>query len=138
GLGPIGMRAITGDSSRNLRIAITISYVFAVVGVVITAPIFNFSSYLVGNLIRAIGSGAIWVFTTQLLLQRVPDKVRGRIFASEFAMFTLASAIASGVTGWSLDATGTASTLLWAMAGLTVIPLVLWAGWHRQGYEDGH
>ena len=85
---------------------------------------------LVGMLLRGFGGGVIWVFSTQLLYESVPDQVRGRVFATEFAMFTLASAISAGAVGWGLDNLSAGlSGVIWWMAILGVIPGVLWSIW---------
>ena len=42
-------------------------------------------------------------FSTQLLLQRAPNEIRGRIFGTEFALFTLMGSIGTAVVGALLD-----------------------------------
>ena len=65
-----------------------------------------------------------------LLLAGEPDQVRGRVFATEFDMFTLASAISAGAVGWGLDNLSAGlSGVIWWMAILGVIPGVLWSIW---------
>jgi predicted MFS family arabinose efflux permease len=45
-------------------------------------------------------------------------------------MFTLTSAISSAAGGWLLDSTSLGiSGIIWWMAGLMVIPGVLWYAW---------
>jgi predicted MFS family arabinose efflux permease len=69
-------------------------------------------------------------------MQKVPNQVRGRVFSSEFAVFTLASALGTAAGGWILDSTGIGiSGVLWLLAALAVIPGLLWLAWvylHRQ------
>lgn len=126
GIGPILIRALTGDRDSSLRTAISVSYIIALVGLAITAPLFDFYSYLSGNFIRGIGSGTIWVFSTQLLLQNVSNEVRGRVFATEFALFTLAGAFGSGLTGVGIEWTESISLVLWGFFLLSLVPTVLW------------
>jgi predicted MFS family arabinose efflux permease len=103
-------------------------------GLVIAAPLESFGLVLLGTLLRAVGGGINWVFATQLLLQLVPNRVRGRVFSIEFAFFTLASAVGAAGGGWALDATAIGiSGMLWWMAGLTLIPGALWALWMVAG-----
>ncbi|MEZ4582851.1 MAG: MFS transporter [Caldilineaceae bacterium] len=133
GLGPIWMRRFTGDRPQPMRVAIAISYFIAVAGIAMTAPLVAFWLVLVGMLLRGFGGGVIWVFSTQLLYESVPDQVRGRVFATEFAMFTLASAISAGAVGWGLDNLSAGlSGVIWWMAILGVIPGVLWSIWTRR------
>ena len=127
GLGPIMARIFTGDENRPLRIAIAVSYFISIAGICITAPVWGFFLVLLGITFRSFGGGMNWVFSTQLLLDLVPDRVRGRVFASEFAMFTLASAASAQATGWALDHTTLGiGGIMWIMALLGLIPTVLW------------
>ncbi|MBS1251534.1 MAG: putative bacilysin exporter BacE [Anaerolineales bacterium] len=130
GIGPILSRRFTGDRDRPLRIAVAVAYVTAALGLLIISPLASFALVLAGTLLRGFGAGTGWVFSTQLLLQLVPDRVRGRVFSTEFAFFTLTSAIGSAVGGWALDATdlGISGLLTW-MAVLALIPSALWTLW---------
>lgn len=126
GIGPIIARKYTGDDNRLLKRAMALGYLIGGVGMVITAPLFNLWIVLLGTAMRGIGGGIVWVFSTQLLLQMVPGQVRGRIFASEFAIFYLASAAASSLVGAGMDTALGISGVIWWMAGLSVIPAGLW------------
>lgn len=130
GIGPILARRYTGDRTQPMRVAIGISYFIAVAGIAVTAPLAAFWLVLVGMLLRGFGGGVIWVFSTQLLYQTVPDHMRGRVFATEFAMFTLASAVSAAAVGWGLDNLSTGlSGVIWWMAILGIVPGVLWSFW---------
>ncbi|NIS80916.1 MAG: MFS transporter [Anaerolineales bacterium] len=132
GVGPIISRAFTGDRDRPLRIALAISYPLASLGALITASLVSFEVVVLGTILRAVGGGINWVFSNQLLLQNVPDEVRGRVFAAEFAFFTLASALGALSGGWALDhpQIGIRGSLL-LMAGVTLTPGVLWFLWDK-------
>jgi MFS family permease len=129
GLGPILARYFTGDRDRFLRLAIIVGYLVGALGLGISGTLINFGTVLFGIVLRGVGGGIIWVFSTQLLLQSVPNHVRGRIFATEFAIFTLASAVAASLAGSLLDSPISISSLIWWMAGLSLIPAALWVLW---------
>ena len=130
GLGPILARAITGDRERPLRIAIFVSYIVMAIGLTIVATLDSFGAVLIGTTIRSMGGGTLWVFTSQLLLQLVPEHIRGRVFATEYALLTLSMAMSAGLAGWSLDQSTLAiSGLLTWMSGAILVPGALWAGW---------
>ncbi len=123
GIGPIWARRYTGDRDVPLRIAIGLGYLIAGIGIAITAPLIAFWVVLMGMFLRGFGGGVIWVFSTQLLYQNVPVHMRGRVFATEFALFTLAGAVSAAMVGWALDNTEAGvSGVMWAMALLGVIP----------------
>lgn len=132
GIGPMFARYLTGDDNRRLRWGIAAGYLIGSLGLVISAPLFNLGTFLVGTLIRGIGGGIIWVFATQLLMQVVPGPVRGRIFATEFAFFYLGSALAAMAVGALLEAGVSISVIIGGMAALSLIPCAVWVLWLRR------
>ena len=133
GIGPIVARRFTGDRDHALRIALVLGYIMATLGLFVVAPLSSFGLVLAGVLLRGAGGGIAWVFSTQLLLQLVPNYVRGRVFATEFAIFSLMAAVGAAATGWGLDSpVGLTGIMLW-MAGLSLIPAILWTLWLRLG-----
>ncbi|MGB5050487.1 MAG: MFS transporter, partial [Caldilineaceae bacterium] len=128
GLGPILARRWSGDRDGPLRQSITIFYALTGVGLLVLAPLSDFYSVNLGMFLRGFGGGVVWVFGTQLLLQNVPSAVRGRVFATEFAFFALASALGAAWTGFSLDRLGISGTL-WLMFWLNLIPGSIWLWW---------
>jgi MFS family permease len=131
GIGPIVTRRFTGDQSHLLRIAIGVAYLICIIGLLIIAPLWGFVAVLLGSFLRAIATGINWVFSTQLLLQIVPSKIRGRVFSTEFAFFTLANAIGTAASGWILDNTMVGlSGLIFIMVLITVIPGIFWGWWN--------
>lgn len=136
GLGPIAARYFTGDRDLPLRRSILLGYALGTTGLLLMAPLGSFALLLAGALLRSAGGGIVWVFSTQLLLQTVPDHVRGRVFASEFALFTLMSALAAAAVGWVLDTDLSLSTLLVCLAALPLAPAAGWAWWLWQYKRD--
>jgi len=128
GLGPIVARWWSGDRDGPLRQSITVFYALTSVGLLVLAPLADFYSVNLGMFLRGFGGSVVWVFTTQLLLQNVPRDVRGRVFATEFALFALASAIGAAWTGLALDRLGISATL-WLMFWLNLVPGALWFWW---------
>jgi MFS family permease len=128
GVGPIVARIFTGDRDRQLRIAIIYGFLTLSVGLVIMSIAESFWLVTFGTFLRGCGGGIVWVFTTQLLMMLLPDEIRGRIFAVELAMALLLSSVAVAVAGATIDipAIGLSGTMQW-MAGLTLIPMLLWA-----------
>ena len=131
GIGPILARRWTGDQDRLLRRSISLGYLIGAFGLAITAPLFNLLTVLIGGFFRSIGGGIAWVFSTQLLLQSAPNQIRGRVFGIEFAFFTLMGSIGTAIAGAMLDQFHV-RTILWGMAGLPLIPAVLWSLWQAR------
>ena len=128
GLGPIAGRYVTGDRLPALRRSIALGYVLAVVGLLIIATLHSLGIVLLGILVRACGSGILWVFSTQILLQTVSPHVRGRVFSTEIAFSMLMSAAGASAGGYYLEWLGIAGAVH-ATAFLTLIPCALWVGW---------
>jgi MFS family permease len=123
------VRRFTGDRENLLRPAILIGYLIGAAGLLLASLLESFAVVLVASLVVGCGNGLLWVFSTQLLLQLAPNKIRGRVFASEFAFFTLASAVGAAIAGLALDQTvGVAGALRW-MALLSLAPAAVWGVW---------
>jgi MFS family permease len=122
GLGPILARRFIGDSDVHLRKAVAAGYLVGATGVIIVSTLSNFGIILLGTLFRGLGSSLIWVFSTQLLLQIVPNRIRGRVFSTEYAIMTLMSALASATGGWIFDNTQiTVSQMLQVMSAMAIL-----------------
>ena len=128
GLGPIVARCITGDRLLALRWSIVLGYALAVVGLLLIATLRSFEGVLLGILVRSCGSGIIWVFSTQILLQIVLPEVRGRVFSTEIAFSMLMSAVGASVGGYYLEWFGIAGAVH-TTALLTLLPCALWISW---------
>ncbi len=132
GIGPILSRRITRDRERAIRLILPPMYLLAALGLIVAAQLTSFGIVLVGMFLRTFAVGAIWVFTTQLLYQLVPENYQGRVFAVEIALFTLGSAISGAVGGWILDSSPIdLSGMMYLMAASALIPAVLWSIWIR-------
>lgn len=136
GIGPILGRNWARDRDRQLRLMIALGYVLAMIGFLISATLISFPVILFGALLRGLGGGLIWVLGTQLLLQILPNQVRGRVVSTEFALYTLFSAVSSGATGLLIDTTMGLSGVLLLGAALLVIPIMLWTLWIQFGKRD--
>jgi hypothetical protein len=73
------------------------------------------------------GGSVLWVFSTVLLQLEVPDQFRGRVFAAELALTTLASSISTYWTGYELDHGGWSPRMMsFALGALFCVPGALW------------
>lgn len=136
GIGPILGRNWARDRDRQLRLMIALGYVSAIAGFLISSTLASFPVILFGALLRGVGGGLIWVLSTQLLLQIVPNEVRGRVFSTEFALNTLFSALSSGITGALIDTSLGVQGIMLLGSALTVIPTVVWCWWIFFGKRD--
>ena len=98
-------------------------------GIWLVSTLASFPIVLIGTFLRGFGGGIVWVFATQLLLKLVPGDIRGRIFATEYMIFTLLSAIGAAGVGWSLDGLFTMTQVMQLMGVLIFVPALLWSLW---------
>ena len=127
GLGPIFMRRLLGDKSRQLLKGITIGFFFLPIGILFLSQAPTLPVYLGGTLLRTVGSGVIWVFSAAFLQLIVPDKYRGRVFAFEFAALTLTQSISILVAGYLLDTAGLEVRQVTAVSAVAgVVVAMLW------------
>jgi MFS family permease len=130
GLGPIAARRVVGDRQVAMRWTLVSAFVMQAIGMVIVWLAPTLTVALAGMTIRSVGGGIIWVFSAALLLLLLPDGVRGRVFAFEFALFMVSYALSSAVGGWLLDASNwDVRILALAMGATTLAAGVLFAAW---------
>ncbi|HSX80910.1 MAG TPA: MFS transporter, partial [Candidatus Saccharimonadia bacterium] len=126
-LGPLLARRFVGEipeaMGRTLSIAFFISasfhLAFAYMPTLWLAAAALFLATMAANV--------LWVFSSTLLQLSVPDAYRGRVFATDFALFTIVMSVSTFVTGWSLDhSAATPRTMAAILGGLLFLPGLLW------------
>jgi MFS family permease len=103
GLGPLVVRRWIGRDFRNQLWAILGGLLAVALGILGLGLANSFGWVLVASLLRALGSGTVWVFSAAMLQSIVDNEYRGRVFSFEFAMLTLAQSISSMWAGIGLD-----------------------------------
>lgn len=78
-------------------------------------------------LISNAGTSILWVFSTSLLQLTTPADIRGRVFATEWAFFTIMMSISSYVTGYGLDRLNSnPSSIVYIISLLIFLPGLIW------------
>ena len=103
-------------------------YLLMSAGLALAAPLASLPLVIAGSALRSVGSGLVWVFSTQILLETVLDELRGRVIATEHAGFTLLGAVGSACAGAGLELVSL-SALIWVLAPLTLVPGLHWAAY---------
>lgn len=135
-IGPVVARLAAADRIPALRRGLFWCYIVSAIGLVIIAPIVSFAAVLAGMVIRGIGGGTMFVFSSHLLMLRTPAAVRGRVFASEFAIRSLLGAAGAAVFSLGVDGLGVAA-MLWVTAGAALVPACIWGLWLRTSHRRG-
>ena len=126
GVSPVVARWLIGDNQRAMRRAMLAGYATTIAAMALAAPLSSFTMVMIGSALRGIGGGLVWVFSTQLLLEIVPEELRGRVIATEHAVLTLLGAAGSAGVGAVLE-WASIPAALWIMAALAVAPTLHWA-----------
>ncbi len=106
GLGPLLLRRWLGDALHRMILGITIGFVLMGGGILALGFAPTLSTFLVATFVRAVGTGALWVFSAVILQMVVPNRFRGRVFAFEFALLTLTQSISIFTAGFLQDSLG--------------------------------
>ena len=127
GLGPVLLRRWLGDEPPQLIRGIKLAFVMLTAGILINATAPNLWIFGIGLLIRTIGSGTIWVFSSSLLQIMSPDQYRGRVFAFDFAFLTLTQSVSILWAGYALDGLGWDAR--WTMGFFSISCAVVFVSW---------
>lgn len=128
GVGPLLLRRWFGDEQRSMLWAITASFGVMIVGVLCMGLAPSLLWMLLAVFLRALGTGAIWVFSSSLLQRLVKDEFRGRVFAFEFTAFTFTQSVAILWAGIAQDQMGlTVQQAIISVAAIALVVLLLWS-----------
>jgi hypothetical protein len=131
GIGPILARRLGGESILAMRRALALGYFLSVAGYLWFSATPVFALALLAVMLAHMGGSINWVFSTALLQIRVPDHLRGRVFAVEFAALMFTTAISTFLTGAANDAGTSPRALAVVLALIFLLPgisltLLLW------------
>src|SRR6185503_1501449 len=126
-VGPIVARRLSGEGERRMQVSIGISFLIAGVFYIAFGSATSFVFALVVLGIAHCGGSIIWVFSTVMLQRGVEDSFRGRVFAAELALVTLAMAASNYLTGELLDRFKVPPRLVTMGIGIFfVMPGIVW------------
>jgi MFS family permease len=126
-VGPVLMRRFYGETRQQMQRAIGVSFLFAGVFYVLFGSAQGFGPALVWLAVAHMGGSVLWVFSTVLLQATVEDEFRGRVFAAELTLMTLAMAASNYATGEALDRFGFSPRAVVIAIGLFfLLPGVAW------------
>jgi len=127
-VGPFIARRLAGESPRGMRLAIIVAFLFAGLFYIEFSAAAGLRSAIVALILAHMGGSTLWVFSTTLLQMAVPNRYRGRVFATEWALVTLTMAVSSYLTGRAMDAPGADPRAVARLLGAVfLVPGVAWA-----------
>jgi MFS family permease len=137
-LGPMFTRRFYSETRQQMQRAIGVSFLFAGAFYVAFGWEGRFTLALLWLAVAHAGGSVLWVFSTVLLQSSVEDEFRGRVFAAELMLMTLAMAASNYATGEALDRFQVSPRVVAAAIGLFfLLPGALWLltrrWWDREG-----
>lgn len=127
GIGPIiGRRLFSDEKDWVMVMGLAITFcglMYMVVGLVN-----SISLMLIFVLLAHSASGANWVTSTVLLQKRTQDTFRGRIFSTEWLLFTIGSSISTVIASLILEMNiMTVKPLIMVYGGIMVLGGIIWS-----------
>ena len=128
-LGPILVKKFFGDSTRVLQISILVGFFLGALSYFLFAQSHSLWSASLSIALATFFGSIIWVFSSALIHLEADSRFLGRVFSTEMALLTLVMVLSNWSAGFSVDTMELTvhQTGMW-MAGLFVIPGVLWGG----------
>jgi MFS family permease len=128
-LGPILVKKFFGDSTRVLQISILLGFFLGSLSYFLFAQSHSLWSASLSIALATFFGSIIWVFSSALIHLEADSRFLGRVFSTEMALLTLVMGLSNWSTGFAMDTLDLTvhQTGMW-MAGLFVIPGVLWGG----------
>ncbi|MCX7792187.1 MAG: MFS transporter [Chloroflexaceae bacterium] len=118
GIGPFLALRLGGSGRRFLRRSVAVAFFISAAGYLALSFVTTLPLAALCVLFAHIGGSIQWVFSTTLLQARVPDRLLGRVFATEYAALTLTTALSAYLTGLARDAGASPATLAVALGGI--------------------
>ncbi len=103
GVGPLVALRLGGDGERFLRRSIVAAFFITGGGYLALSIAPSLALAALAIFGAHIGGSIQWVFSTALLQTRVPDRLLGRVFATEFAALTLTTGLSAYLAGLIAD-----------------------------------
>jgi MFS family permease len=126
-LGPLAAAPWAGERESRLRRGILAGFVAAAVGYCTLGLSTSLALALAAVAFAHAGTSTNWVFSTTLLQTYTEDRFRGRVFAADYGLCTLAVSASSYLAGVLLDHGVSPRTLALALGLAMVVPGAAWA-----------
>ncbi len=139
-LGPVILNQFGDQSRQFLRLGILVGFISLPISLVSFGAAPTLLLAMLAMILRGVGGSINWTYSTILLQLNVPDHFLGRVFALDFALFTMMLSLTTWISGVAIDVWGITARQLSAYSGLISAVLVVGWGmyllWRRNQPED--
>jgi MFS family permease len=125
--GPLAAGPWAGERESRLRRAILAGFVAAFAGYCLLGLSTSLGVAILAVVFAHAGTSMNWVFSTTLLQTYTEDRFRGRVFAADYGLCTLAISGSSYLAGVFLDSGVPPRVFAVALGSAMLIPAAAWA-----------
>lgn len=126
-LGPLLARRMVGEAPTAMFRMIGYAFFIMAALYVVFATMPTLWLAAAALCLGTMASNVLWVFSSTLLQLSVPDIYRGRVFSTDFALFTILMSVSTFGVGWALDHLEISVRMLTAVIGIILfMPGVWW------------
>jgi MFS family permease len=125
-LGPLVARRIVGEAPTAMFRMIGYAFLAMAGLYVVFAAMPTLWLAAAALCLGTMASNVLWVFSSTLLQLSVPDAYRGRVFSTDFALFTILMSISTFCAGWALDHFEISVRVLTAIIGCILLMPGIW------------
>lgn len=137
-VGPVAARRFAGEGRERMQTTIGLAFLIGGIFYIAFGRATNFYVALAMLFLAHMGGSALWVNSTVLLQRSVEERFRGRVFAAEMALLTLAMAASNYATGELLDRFGFSPRTVTVGIGLLfLVPGIVWFA-TRRWWDNAH
>jgi hypothetical protein len=126
-LGPLTAGIWAGERQSRLRVGIFAGFALAAAGYVWLGVAGSLPIAILTMVLAHAGSSTNWVFSTTLLQFYTDNHFRGRVFAADLGLCTLAVAASSYLAGLAIDAGIQAREIATVLGLIMLLPTAAWA-----------
>lgn len=127
-IGPNLVRWLIPQSAGMIRWAVVPGFLINAAGLLLLSRAQSFLSGFIWMLVAAMGQSIMWVFSSMMLQIMLPDRFRGRVFAAEMALVTLAHSISHYLIGNWLDmGLLDPRTAMLSLGMFLILPALFWS-----------
>ncbi len=130
-IGPFVGHRLAGPGHRRLLAVIAASLATFGVGYAALGLAPGIAIAALAILLAHLGGGSQWVLSSYGLQRIVPDRIRGRIFAFDFALITLSLGVSSLVASWLADGIGPRRAVM-IVGGIALAWAAIWWALNRR------
>jgi predicted MFS family arabinose efflux permease len=125
-IGPLIGNRLAGDRHSRLRAGILFGFAAGAAGYLLLGFSHSLAIAVASVMLAHGGSSTNWVFSTTLLQVYTADRFRGRVFAADFGLCTLALSASSYLAGFAIDWGVSARTVAMAIGVVMLTPALAW------------